>query len=66
MNYNPSLYGFEHDLINRLDKIIRLLETRNSELLGGQSVSEQSLAMPECTCHKKGKTSAVETCQLHG
>jgi len=58
-----------NQITERLDKIISLLELRNSisqarnELVVGEYSTDPFV--PDCTCHKKGQTSAVEYCQLH-
>jgi len=60
---------FEDKLLLRFDKIIQLLEFKNAvaqaklELKRGEYAPDSFLA---CTCHKKGKTTAVEYCPIHG
>jgi len=57
-------------ITERLDKIIELLEIRNSifqaknELTIGQYCSNPYSA-PKCTCYKKGQTAAAEYCPIH-
>ena len=80
------LIGVEQ-ITGRLNKIISLLELRNSisqarnEMMQGEYVTSpfehgscvdeifnphnQPIPIPDCTCHKKGQTSAVEYCPLH-
>lgn len=52
----------------RLDKIIELLELRNSIERAKTQMKEGEYAPAPsfCTCHKKGKTTATETCPIHG
>jgi len=59
-----------HSLFHKLDKIIELLELRNSinqgrlELTRGVDYVSHDKVF--CICHMKGKTSAVEICPIHG
>lgn len=64
-----------NEILGRLDEIIKLLEFRNSiekarfEMKTGVDYTLNPFGYssdPPCTCHKKGKTSAVEVCPLHG
>jgi len=58
-----------NEIKGKLEQIIQLLEVRNSiyqgqlELKVGEYVPDPFVP---CTCHKKGQTSAVEVCPLHG
>ena len=60
---------FEDKLLLRFDKIIQLLEFKNTvfqakfELKKGEYAPDPFLM---CTCHKKGKTTADEYCPIHG
>jgi len=51
---------FEDKLLLRFDKIIQLLEFKNDVTQGFAG------HILECTCHKKGRTTANEPCPIHG
>jgi len=51
------------EIIERLDKIIELLELRNNIYQGQFELKAGDYVY--CTCHKKGQTSAVEVCPIH-
>ncbi len=54
-----------NELKAKLDKIIELLEIRNSIYNAQHEMKIGGYAQPACTCNKKGQTSAVEICPLH-
>uniref|UniRef100_A0A6M3LA36 Uncharacterized protein n=1 Tax=viral metagenome TaxID=1070528 RepID=A0A6M3LA36_9ZZZZ len=65
MSFNSATFFRGIDEIKtRLDKIIQLMELRNSiyqaqnEMRAGEYLN--------CPCHNKGKTSAVNPCPVHG
>ena len=53
-------------LEEKLDKIIQLLELRNSIYQAQYELKAGEYIPIQCTCHKKGQTSAVEICPIHG
>jgi len=59
------------NILRRLDSIIRLLEFQNSINQGRieLNIDENDAYAPsfvDCTCHKKGSITGVETCPVHG
>jgi len=68
MSFNSATFFRGIDEINtRLDKIIQLMELRNS-IYQAQNEMRAMRAGEylNCTCHKKGETSAVNPCPVHG
>ena len=63
MLINSAFFRSIDEIKTRLDKIIQLMELRNSihqarnEMRAGEYLN--------CTCHKKGETSAVNPCPVH-
>ena len=55
---------WRNNVLKKLDEIIELLRPHNSIEVVSAGVDGWR-EMP-CTCHEKGKTSAVVTCPLHG
>ena len=51
-------------MLEKLDKIIELLEFRNNIYQVQQELKPSEFA-DKCTCHKKGKTTANEYCPVH-
>ena len=65
---------FQQEVLDKLDKIIELLEFRNSIEKARKELINPNYAMSpwqpfedlgQCCCSQKGETSAVITCPIH-